>query len=271
MAEWGGNIPVDQKSMTQAAPASSPRPLHLAISETLLAEIEDGTYAAGEQLPSEYQLMLRFEVSRITIRRAIANLASQGLVEAQRGRGVFVKEQHKVAYRLSNPLVFFEEDLARQGVTSSIHNLSFDLIPAPDEVSQCLHLRQPNPQVYRQIKILLINQSPAAVDTSYILPNLGERYSEELQQQMTFPTLEQHGIVIERIEATFESSHANAELSQYLDMPLGSPLLTYRYTAYTQGDRPIVCGAAPSRGDRLRYSVTLSRTPSLDEERYRKF
>ncbi|HEY9818894.1 MAG TPA: GntR family transcriptional regulator, partial [Candidatus Obscuribacterales bacterium] len=88
MAEWGSKILLDQDSMTKPAPASSPRPLHLTISEKLLAEIDDGTYLPGEQLPSEYQLMLRFEVSRITIRRAIANLASQGLVEAQRGRGV---------------------------------------------------------------------------------------------------------------------------------------------------------------------------------------
>lgn len=247
--------------MTKSAPAPAQPPLHLSISETLLAEIEHGVYGPGEQLPSENQLMERFEVSRITIRRAIANLVHQGLVEAHQGRGVFVKAQHKVVYRLSNPLVFFEEDLARQGVTSSIKNLIFEAIAAPDDVRQLLHLPLGAP-VYMQQKILLINDSPAAVDISYILPELGEAYGADLMRQMTFSTLEQNGVVIEHIEATFESVHANHDLSQHLDIPLGSPLLTYRYVAYTQSDRPIVCGYAPSRGDRLRYSVTLQRIPS---------
>ncbi|KAB1988346.1 GntR family transcriptional regulator, partial [Haemophilus parainfluenzae] len=85
------------------------RPLHLSISERLRQEIFRGDYQAGEQLPSEHQLMQQFEVSRITVRRAIANLVQQGLVEAQRGRGVFVKAQHKVTRSLSNPLIFFDE------------------------------------------------------------------------------------------------------------------------------------------------------------------
>lgn len=246
--------------MPKSVPASSPPPLHLRISKQLLEEIENGVYAPGEQLPSEYQLMTRFEVSRITIRRAIANLASQGLVESRQGRGVFVKDQSKVVYRLSNPLMFFEEDLAQQGFTSSIKNLAFEAIAVPDEVREILQLSDQTVTVYRQIKILLTNGIPVAVDTSYILPELGEAYGEELQQYMTFPTLEQNGVMIDRIEATFESDHANYDLSQYLEMPLGSPLLTYRYTAYTWNNRPIVYGYAPSRGDRLRYSVTLSRS-----------
>jgi GntR family transcriptional regulator len=240
--------------------ASQSQPLHLTISEKLLAEIDDGTYPPGEQLPSENQLMARFDVSRITIRRAIANLSNQGLVDAYRGRGVFVREQRKVQYRLSNPLVFFEEDLARQGVTSSIQNLSFKEVSPPETVRKILNLTDST--VFQQQKILLIDNIPVAVDISYILPELGQVYGEQLQQNMTFPTLEKNGVLIDRIEATFESAHANHELSQQLDLPLGSPLLTYRYTAYTKGDRPIVYGYAPSRGDRLRYSVTLNRNQS---------
>jgi GntR family transcriptional regulator len=248
-----------------SAPAS--KPLHQTISETLLNEIEAGTYAPGEQLPSEYQLMMRFDVSRITIRRAIANLTHQGLVEAQRGRGVFVRTHHKVAYRLANPLVFFEDDLARQGVTSSIQNLTFEQLPAPPTVQDALQLPA-QALVYRQVKVLLIDHHPAAVDTSYILADLGDTYATELKQHMTFSTLERHGIIIQRIEATFETSHANQALSQSLDLPLGSPLLTYRYTAYGQDDRPLVYGYAPSRSDRLRYSVTLHRSaPKAEGDR----
>ena len=59
--------------------------------ETVLAnEISDGDLKVGDQLPTEDSLIARFEVSRITVRRAIQNLVSRGLVEIRRGKGTFV-------------------------------------------------------------------------------------------------------------------------------------------------------------------------------------
>lgn len=233
-------------------------PLHLLISEKLHQQILSNEFPPGGQLPSEHQLMLDFGVSRITVRRAIANLVSQGLVVSQRGRGVFVKKQRKVTYSLSSPLVFFEEDVARQGVSSSIQNLIFKQVSAPEGVQQHLKLAS-NTEVYLQKKLLLLDEIPAAVDITYILPDLGEKFADDLQRCMTFPTLEQNGVQIERIEATLECTHANYEMSEYLHVPLGGPLLVYCYIAYTKSDQPIVCGEAVSRGDCLCYSVVLTK------------
>jgi GntR family transcriptional regulator len=238
-------------------------PLHLVISEQIRERILGGEFPAGEQLPSEHQLIAEFAVSRITVRRAIANLASQGLVVAHRGKGVFVKEQRKVTYSLSSPLVFFEADVARQGVTSSLHNLVFEPVFAPEKVQQILQLPPHQTEVYLQKKLLLLDQSPAAVDVTYILPKLGKTLANELQHRMTFPVLEQNGVTIERIAATLECTHANYEMSEYLQVELGHPLLVYCYTAYTQNDRPVVWGEAFSRGDRLSYSVALNKNSDL--------
>jgi GntR family transcriptional regulator len=234
-----------------------PLPLHLVISEQLRSRILNKEFQPGEQLPSEHQLISEFEVSRITVRRVIANLVNQGLVVARRGKGVFVKEQQKVTYSLSSPLVFFEEDVARQGVTSSLHNLVFESVFAPEKVRQILKLPPQKTEVYLQKKLLLLNESPAAVDVTYILSDLGRKFAHELQHRMTFPVLEQNGVVIKRIEATLECTHANYEMSDYLQVPIGHPLLVYCYTAYTQKNQPIVWGEAFSRGDRLCYSVVL--------------
>lgn len=235
-------------------------PLHAIVSEKLREQIDNGTFQPHEQLPSEHQLMSEFAVSRITVRRAIANLVNQGLVSAHRGKGVFVKEQRKVTYSLSSPLVFFEEDMARQGVTSSIQNLVFEPVRAPDEVREALQLPHKNSKVYLQKKLLLLDSVPVAVDISYILMEHGKAFAAELKHRMTFPTLEQNGVLLDRIEATLECTHASQDLIEYLHVPLGSPLLLYCYTAYTHDNRPIVCGKAPSRGDRLCYSVVLSKS-----------
>ena len=140
----------------------------------------------------------------------------------------------------------------------SIQNLVFEEIQAPDEVKEVLQLPRNQRQVYLQKKLLLLDGVPVAVDISYILLKYGKQLATELQNRMTFPTLEQNGILLDRIEATLECTHASQALAESLQVPLGTPLLLYCYTAYTHDNRPIVCGKAPSRGDRLTYSVVLS-------------
>jgi len=230
-------------------------PLHLQISQELRQRIEAGVYAEGEQLPSEHQLMEQFQVSRITIRRAIHNLVHQGLASSQHGRGVFVKPQRKWVYSLSSPLVFFEEDMKRQGVQSAIRNLQFKVVCPPLPVQKILG----TDSAYFQTKILLLDGTPAILDSSYILMELGQRFADELQRAMTFPTLERNGVQISKIEASLECTRADQQLSEHLAVPLGEPLLVYCYTAYNQNHQPLVCGSAPSRADLLTYSVTLNR------------
>src|SRR6201993_2022809 len=64
--------------------------LYSRVETGLASEITDGDLKVGDQLPTEDSLIARFEVSRITVRRAIQNLVSRGLVEIRRGKGTFV-------------------------------------------------------------------------------------------------------------------------------------------------------------------------------------
>jgi GntR family transcriptional regulator len=251
--------------MTRIISAQDQFPLHLTISEKLREQIFGGLYAAGEQLPSEHQLMAQFDVSRITVRRAIANLVNQGLVISRRGKGVFVKEQFKVTRSLSNPLIFFDEDMEQQGITSSIRSLSFETLIAPDEVCQKLNLPR-DAEVYCQKKIILTDQIPVAIDITYILFELGKTFVAELRSSLIYPTLDKNGVSIERVEATLECTHATHDISAYLQMTLGAPLLVNRYTAYTSGNQPIICGETISRADRFCYSVILTKAHTKPEQ-----
>ena len=77
---------------------------------------------------------------------------------------------------------------------------------------------------------------------------------------MTFPVLEENAIAIERIEATIECTHADYEMSGHLEVPLGQPLIVYRYTAYSNPDKPILQGETISRADRFCYALTVKRS-----------
>lgn len=234
-------------------------PLHLSISERLRQQIISGEYSPGAKLPSESQLIEEFQASRITIRRAIANLLRQGLVVTYQGKGTFVTEQRKVAYTLSNPLTFLEEDLARQNIELSLQNITFEPVSVSKEIQRILQLPPDKPTAYLQKKILLTDRMPGCVDITYIVPEIGKKLAAELKQNMTFPVLERNNLKIERVEAIIECTNANLELSEYLDVPLGHPLLVYRHTAYTVKNRPLVHGESISRGDRFCYAVSQRR------------
>lgn len=225
------------------------------ISEQIHQQIIDGHYLPGDKLPSERKLIEEWEVSRITIRRAIANLVQQGLVTTHQGKGVFVTKKGKVAYTLSNPLTFLQNDLADKGIELSLQNITFELVTVSKEVQKILQLSPNNPIAYLQKKLLITDKVVGGIDITYILPEIGQKFATELKQNMTFPILERNNYHIERVTAIIECTNANLELSKYLDVPLGHPLLVYRHTAYTTHNRPIVHGETISRGDRFCYAV----------------
>jgi GntR family transcriptional regulator len=68
-------------------------PVYQQIAAILRGEIERGDYAPGRPIPSETQLVQRFEVARLTARKAVRVLADEGLVEVVPGRGVYVTEE----------------------------------------------------------------------------------------------------------------------------------------------------------------------------------
>ncbi|HWS51684.1 MAG TPA: GntR family transcriptional regulator, partial [Microbacterium sp.] len=76
-------------------------PLHEQIRTLLMHEIEDGAYGESGKLPPEPELCARFGVSRITVRRAVADLEEIGLVHRQQGRGTFVTPARDVLGTMS--------------------------------------------------------------------------------------------------------------------------------------------------------------------------
>lgn len=234
-------------------------PLHINISQQIQQQIDSGKYSPGDKLPSERELVKIYRVSRITVRRAIANLVQQGLVRTHQGKGVFVSEQRKVAYNLANPLTFLERDLEAKGISLSLQNLVFELVTPPAEVKAILNLPSRNPTAYLQKKLLLTDSVVGGMDITYILPELGSKLATELKANMTFPVLEQNNYRIDRLTAIIECTNANLELSKYLAVPLGHPLLVYRHTAYTTDNRAVLHGETISIGDRFCYSVEQRR------------
>src|SRR5262249_58406506 len=76
-------------------------PLYLQIADELRTQILQQGLRPGERLPSEHSLMERYGASRQTVRKAVAVLKAEGLLDAAQGQGVFVRERAPVLRRLS--------------------------------------------------------------------------------------------------------------------------------------------------------------------------
>lgn len=246
--------------MARRDQGSARMPMHLIISEKLRKQIESDVYAPGDQLPSEFDLGQLFNVSRTTVRRAIANLINQGLVETQQGKGIFVKEQQKISFSLSNPLTFFDTELKRQGRTGRIQTILFQRFEAPREIRNRLRLNAEQIHIYQQEKIILSDDVAIALDIAYFPEHIAQALGEILQVEFTYRALEHHGFPIESARVSIESRPASYETSEYLNVSLGAPLLVYRYLAWNSDSVPLVCGETISRADYTFYSADLNVT-----------
>src|ERR1700741_5637672 len=107
--------------------------------ETVLAgEITNGDLTVGDQLPTEDSLIARFGVSRITVRRAIQNLVSRGLVEIRRGKGTVVAAP-KMTQELTE-LSGFVEDMHALGRKPTARVIGKEVVIADTTVANQLTL-----------------------------------------------------------------------------------------------------------------------------------
>ncbi|MGF1522459.1 MAG: GntR family transcriptional regulator [Leptolyngbyaceae cyanobacterium] len=244
--------------MVPSEPSAAKQPLHIVISEQLKAQIESGEYEPGERLPSEFDLGERFSVSRTTIRRAIANLIQQGLVTTQQGKGIFVSDRHKISFSMSNPLMHFDATLKQQGYEGHVHSLRFQRIEAPVEVIRQLQIPKRDAQVYWQEKIIYADECPIALDVTYFPEAIAQALREPLLQGFTYSVLTQNGIALGAADVRLESTPATYELSEYLAIPLGMPLLVFNYVVYHEHHKPAACGKTLSRSDWTCYTAQIA-------------
>src|SRR5258708_29532660 len=118
--------------------SADPTPRCARVEGVLASNIADGTLPPGSQLPTETALIERFGVSRPTVRRAVQNLVSRGLVEILRGKGTFVTRP-KITHELTS-LTGFVEDMHALGRNPTARLLDNQVVAADKTVAQPLAL-----------------------------------------------------------------------------------------------------------------------------------
>lgn len=235
-----------------------PVPLYSQLKEALLALIQSHALEVGDAIPSEQELGRRFRVSRITVRRAIDELAREGHLVTRQGKGTFVAWP-KIE-RPMNRLKSFSTATAEEGYRPGSRLLALRHEKASSDVAAALEVEK-GQWVWMVERLRLVDDEPLGVSEVYLnLPPESYLTPAELEREGSlWSILEKKGIVLTRAAETIQAVSAEARQAELLQIEEGTPLLLIEGTVYTDTAIPIEYHRMFNRGDRYKYSVHLTR------------
>ena len=241
-------------------PLRTGSPRHEQVSTWIRERIESGHYGPDDQLPSESRLVDRFGVSRITVRRALQTLESEGLIYRRQGLGSFVRDQ-----RLRQGLVRltdFAEDMESAGLRAGSRVVGREMEPAPGRIATALGVDE-GATVMRLDRLRLGDGEPIAYDRTWLPPFFAQLLDgRDLAHETIYQVLERDlGITMERGRFRFEAVNAPAEIGQALGVPWGRALLLVERVTYAEGGRSVYFQQRFYRSDRVAYELDLEREP----------
>lgn len=235
-----------------------PTPLYHQIYVLLRQQILAGVYGEEAQVPTEAELGAKFHVSRITAKRALDELAAEGLVVRQRGRGTRVSGPLP-APPVSANITGLLENLLMMGLKTDVEILDFGYVPAPPDVAQALHL-PPGTEVQRAVRVRSHDGVPLTFTTSHVPAEIGRAYTrKDLASKPLLALLERAGCLIGSAEQTITATLADTMVAPQLGVRIGSPLLTMTRIVYDQNERPVEHIQIHYRPDRYNYRMKLTR------------
>jgi len=234
-----------------------PVPKHRQLRDILLSLI-DSELTPDSPIPSERELVTRFNVSRATVREAVGRLVSEGRLYRVRGKGTFVAAP-RVESQLH--LASFTEDMRRRGHKPSTIVLGADESIPPPPARAALGLTNTD-RAYRIERLRSADGAPMAHEVSWLpagpLPGLLEH---DLAGSVYSILARDYGRLLDSAAQTVWAEGADPLRSRVLRVPPAAPLLVFRRTSYASG-RPMEHVTSWYRADRYQVHMKLDRTSS---------
>ncbi|MEU2558768.1 GntR family transcriptional regulator [Streptomyces longispororuber] len=218
------------------------------IAAELRAGIEAGDYEPGQRLPGENDLMAAHGVARMTARQALALLQAEGLVEARKGAGVFVRDFKPIRRRGVERLAHAQWGVGRSVWAADVgeRDLVVDSVEvaeedAPAAVADILGLGEEGRVCVRRRRFVL-DDKPVLLSLSYLSAEL-VRETPIAQPDTgpggTYARLEELGRRPVRFREEVRSRMPNSEESAHLRMSPGMPVMLIGRTAFDEQGRAV--------------------------------
>ena len=247
--------------MSTAINAVDPRlatPLYHQIYLILREQIAEGSIGSNSTVPGEQELTRLYGVSRVTAKRALDELAAEGLVVRERGRGTRVSSAPPTP-PFRAPIEGLLENLLVMGLKTKVVLLEFGYVGAPAEAAAALGCGI-GQTVQRATRVRHIDGAPFSHLTTFVPEAIGRTYTRrDLASRPLLSLLEHSGVRVTRADQVISAKLADAQVAQRLSVEVGSALLKITRIVRDQRGRPVEHITGLYRPDRYQYAMSLSR------------
>ncbi len=235
-----------------------PQKLYLQLYYVLKAKIESGELLEGSQIPTEDELCKIYEVSKATVKLAVLELAREGYVKRQQGRGTFVCKRvvsEGLAMHTS-----FQELMLDAGLDYSTQVLAKTVMMPTDDLEVKLNITADTHTFYIK-RLRSIDGEPVLLQEAYIpcqaCPMLLE---EDMANNSIFDILEKtYSIKITKIKDYIKLTYLTDEEGRLLGLPGGAPAVVMEQQFYA-GESQIMYMRSVKRSDSFRFFMEFERT-----------
>lgn len=213
-------------------------PLYHQLYELLRAKITGGEWPPGTLLPAESELQQNYQVSQITVRQALENLVSDGLIYRQRGRGTFVS-QPAIKTTLTR-IISFTEDMRRRGYHPSSRTILTEPVVATPALAEKLEI-EAGEELAQINRLRFADGEPMSIERSMLVhrycPGVLDGNYED--QSLRETLLKAYGIQLVRAVESIRAVQATEEQAHLLSIEPDDALLTIERVSFSQSNIPV--------------------------------
>jgi GntR family transcriptional regulator len=217
-----------------------------------------GRYETGEKLPSEIELADMCGVNRNTLRQAISQLRSQGMLKKVKGLGTFVIASEPVALKHKlNRIASFGRELNQAGIRENTLLLEQGYETPPKDIAQSLALPL-NSRVIAIRRLRTGDDTPLIFEETYLPEDL---FNGILKMDLTGSMYEiftqTFNVELARCEQSIRAVNLNKRIAKLLDLKTNSAAIYMESVTYNDRSMPIEVLRAYFRGDKYAFEVEL--------------
>lgn len=228
-------------------------PLYFQLAQQLEDAIRDGRLRPGDRIDTETDLAERLGLGRPTVRQAVQELVSKGLLVRRRGVGTQV-----VAAQFSRPLELTSlfDDLAAADHRPSTRVLALRETPAEAQVSAALSIPRGSTVTYIE-RLRLQRDEPLAIMRNWIPLGLLDLDEDRLSSTGLYELLRRSGVNLRIADQRIGARAATRPEGLLLSVKTGAPLLTMERTAFDDGGHAVEYAEHCYRADAYSFDTTL--------------
>ena len=221
---------------------SSANPLYQQLMDDIKLDISNQKYRHGDKIPSETELAEIYNVSRITVRRAVSELCDEGYLAKHQGKGTFVTPPKITRKIMQDTHVHrFTATCAMSGMQPGGRTVGIRIVPSRQEEQHFLKLPKDSSVIYLQ-RIRTADGDPVMLENTFLpSPEFDSLLSTDLTNRSLNETLRQkysRSLVV-RQTTKVEVSRASPEHAQLLNITPGDPLFFISAYFLDERDNPI--------------------------------